>query len=102
MSSSFVKENDMSKKDDESRQDSDIVFLPENNQELHVTTQSTSHDDDEEELGSPTIQLEVNLGKNVVGLTKDKDIDDDVISALRGLDQDMSLKDAIQIYTIPD
>lgn len=92
----------MREKDDESIQDSNTEILPENNQELHATTQSAPHDDDEKQSGSPTIQLEVNLGNNVVDLPKDKDMDDDVISALRELDQDLGLKDGMEISTFLD
>lgn len=95
MSSSSVKENDMTERDNESERGSNTEILSENDQGLHATAQSAPHDDDDEQPISPTIQLEVDLGNNVVDLTKDKDIDDDAIRALRGLDQDLNLEEGM-------
>lgn len=77
-----------------------MEILPENNQELQATTQSAPPNEDEEQPGSPIVQLEVSLGNNVVDLTKDKETDEDVISALTGLDLDMSLEDRMEMSTI--
>lgn len=101
-SSPSVKEIGMSKKRKEFEQCSNTKILPENNQEIHTTTQSTPPNEDEEQSGSPTIQFNVSLGNNVFDLTKDMEEDDDVISTMRGLDREMCLDDGMGISTILD
>lgn len=78
-----------------------MIFLK-NIHELHATAQSTPPNEDDEQLRPPTILLEVSLGNNVHDLTKDKEDDDDVILALRELDQEMCLDDGMEMSTIPD
>lgn len=101
MRSSSVKENDMTKNSSEFEQGSDTEILSKNDQDVHALAQSTPHEDDEEKPRSRTIQLEVHLGNDMVDLTKEK-IDDEVISALRGLDEDHQLEDGMKFSTFPN
>lgn len=63
--------------------------------------QSTPLNEDEQQPRSHTVHLNVSLGNNVYDSTKDKE-DDDVISTLRGFDQEMCFDDGMGISTIPD
>lgn len=72
----------MPKQNKEFEQCSNTVILLEN-----VLATSAPPNEDDDQPGSPTVLLEVSLGKNVYDLTRDNpDDDDDVISALRELD----------------
>lgn len=87
--------------DNESKQGFDTTILSDNDQDEHASAQSTPHEDEEQQPGSPIIQLEVHLGDDVVDLSK-KRAEDEVISALRGLDDHHQLEDEMEFSTIPD
>lgn len=101
MSSSSVKENNIPKEDNESEQGFNMEILPENDQDEHASTQSAPHEDEEQQIESPTIQLEVHLGDDVVDLSM-KRADGEVVSALRGLGDDHQLEDGMKFSTIPE
>lgn len=102
---SSIKEVEMIEQNKETQQCSYTVIQPENIQDLHATATSAPPNEDDDQPRSPTVLLEFSLGKDVYDLTRNNpndDDDDDVISALRGLDQEMCLDDGMEMAAIPD
>lgn len=86
----------------ETQQCSNTVILPGNTQEFHATTTSAPSNENDDQPGSLTVLLEVSLGNEVYDWTRNNfDDNDDVISALRGLDREICLDDGMEVATIP-
>lgn len=103
LSVSSIKVIEVREQNKETQQWSNTVILPENIQELYATTTSAPPNENDDQPRSPIILLEVSLGNEIYDLTKSNpNDDDDVISALRGLDREMCFDDGMEMAAILD
>ncbi|XP_057847460.2 uncharacterized protein LOC131057339 [Cryptomeria japonica] len=87
----------------ETQQCSNTVILLENTQQFHATTTSAPSDLNNDQPESPTVLLEVSLGNEAYDWTKNSlDDNDDVILALKELDQEIYLDDGMEMAAIPE
>lgn len=103
LSVSSIEVIEVTEKNKETQQCSNTMILPGNTQEFHATATSAPPNENDDQLGSPTILLEVSLGNEVYDWTRNNlDDNEDVISALRGLDQEICLDDGTEMAAIPE